>query len=201
MKSKICRKAQEMFLELGFKSVTMDEIANKLGISKKTIYVHFANKTELIQATTFNMFEEISSQIESIRITANNPIIELYEVKLFLMRYLKGEKVSPQYQLQKFYPAIHKALQKKQYSFMLDSVKRSLQKGVELRIFRDNIDIEFISRMYFNGMNGIKNREVFTADLFHPDYLMESYLDYHLRAIVTPKGLKQLNKINISKAS
>ena len=201
MKSKICNKAQEMFLELGFKSVTMDDIANAMGISKKTIYVHFSNKIELIQEATFNMFDEISNKIESIRVTANNPIVELYEVKLFLMRYLKGEKVSPQYQLQKFYPTIHQELQKKQYVFMLDSVKRSLEKGIALGLFRDNIDIEFISRMYFNGMNGIKNREVFTTELFHPDYLMESYLDYHLRAIITQKGLKQLNKVNLTKAS
>ena len=179
----------------------MDDIANQLGISKKTIYVHFSNKTDLIQATTFNMFEEIANRIESIRVTANNPIIELYEIKLFLMRYLKGEKVSPLYQLQKFYPAIHKELQKKQYRFMLDSVIKSLKKGVDLGLFRNNIDVEFISRMYFNGMNGIKNREVFTSELFHPDYLMESYLDYHLRAIVTDKGLAQLNKIKLSKAS
>jgi hypothetical protein len=76
-----------------------------------------------------------------------------------------------------------------------------LEKGIALGLFRDNIDIEFISRMYFNGMNGIKNREVFTTELFHPDYLMESYLDYHLRAIVTQKGLRQLNKITLTKAS
>ena len=201
MKTTICNKAQEMFLELGFKSVTMDYIANAMGISKKTIYVHFSNKTDLIQETTFNMFDEVSNKIESIRVTANNPIVELYEVKLFLMRYLKGEKVSPLFQLQKFYPSIHQELQKKQYKFMLDSVKRSLQKGIVLGLFRDNIDIEFISRMYFNGMNGIKNREVFVSELFHPDYLMESYLDYHLRAIVTQKGLKELNKITLTKAS
>lgn len=77
MKTTICNKAQEMFLELGFKSVTMDDIANAMGISKKTIYVHFSNKTDLIQETTFNMFDEVSNKIESIRVTANNPIVEL----------------------------------------------------------------------------------------------------------------------------
>ena len=59
MREKITHRAAEMFLTLGFKSVTMDDIANELGISKKTIYVHFKNKTKLVEAVTFEVFENI----------------------------------------------------------------------------------------------------------------------------------------------
>ena len=59
MKTKIIKRATELFLTLGFKSVTMDDIANELGISKKTIYVHFKNKTKLVEEVTFNLFNLI----------------------------------------------------------------------------------------------------------------------------------------------
>ena len=55
MKNKIISKCEKLFLELGFKNVTMDDIANAMGISKKTIYIHFSNKTELIEAVVFSV--------------------------------------------------------------------------------------------------------------------------------------------------
>ena len=76
---------------------------------------------------------------------------------------------------------------------MTKSVKKSLTKGVEMKLFRPSIDIDFISRMYFNGMVGIKNVDMFPIETYSPEQLMEIYLDYHLRAIVTDNGMKLLS--------
>lgn len=194
MREKIIHRAAEMFLTLGFKSVTMDDIANEIGISKKTIYVHFKNKIKLIEAVTFEVFENICEGIDGICNTSANPIEELYDIKMFVMHHLKNERTSPQYQLRKYYPQIYDVLKLKQFEKMQDCVKDSLQKGVNTKLFRSNIDVEFISRMYFNGMTGIKDETIFPQKMFTMDYLMESYLEYHLRAIVTEKGLQLLNK-------
>jgi AcrR family transcriptional regulator len=194
MREKIINKATELFLNLGFKSVTMDDIANEMGISKKTIYVHFENKTKLVEAVTFTVFENICQGIDGICEASHNPIEELYDVKMFVMHYLKDEKTSPQFQLKKYYPQIYQRLHFKQFEKMHESVKESIQKGVDTGLFRSNIDVDFISRMYFNGMAGIKDETIFPNQLFNMDYLMESYLEYHLRAIVTDKGLKILDK-------
>ena len=183
----------ELFLTLGFKSVTMDDIAEEMKISKKTIYTFFANKEALVQSVVFSMYSYITTNLSQIREKANNPISELYEVKMFIMHQLKGEKTSPQHQLRKYYPNIHNELQKKQFDFMTKSVKKSLTKGVEMKLFRSSIDIDFISRMYFNGMVGIKNVDMFPIEKYSPEQLMEKYLDYHLRAIVTERGMKLLS--------
>ena len=183
----------ELFLTLGFKSVTMDDIAEEMKISKKTIYTFFANKEALVQSVVFSMYSYITTNLTQIREKASNPISELYEVKMFIMHQLKGEKTSPQHQLRKYYPNIHKELQKKQFDFMTKSVKKSLTKGVEMKLFRPSIDIDFISRMYFNGMVGIKNVDMFPIEKYSPEQLMENYLDYHLRAIVTKDGMKLLS--------
>ncbi|WP_363146356.1 TetR/AcrR family transcriptional regulator [Winogradskyella sp.] len=172
----------------------MDDIANELGISKKTIYVHFSNKTKLVEAVTFHLFDTICDGIDDICDNAPNPIEELYSIKMFVMQHLKNEKTSPQYQLKKYYPLIHSQLKFKQFEKMHNSVQESLQQGVNTGVFRDNIDVNFISRMYFTGMTGIKDNMFFPPEEFNMEYLMESYLEYHLRAIVTEKGFTILNQ-------
>lgn len=193
LEKSIVNTSTELFLTLGFKSVTMDDIAEEMKISKKTIYTFFANKEALVQSVVFSMYNYITTNLAQIREKANNPISELYEVKMFIMHQLKGEKTSPQHQLRKYYPNIHNELQKKQFDFMTKSVKKSLTKGVEMKLFRPSIDIDFISRMYFNGMVGIKNVDMFPTEKYSPEQLMENYLDYHLRAIVTEEGMKLLS--------
>ena len=193
LKKSIVITSTELFLTLGFKSVTMDDIAEEMKISKKTIYTFFENKEALVQSVVFSMYSYITTNLTQIREEAKNPISELYEVKMFIMHQLKGEKTSPQHQLRKYYPNIHKELQKKQFDFMTKSVKKSLTKGVEMKLFRSSIDIDFISRMYFNGMVGIKNVDMFPIEKYSPEQLMENYLDYHLRAIVTKDGMKLLS--------
>ncbi len=201
MRDKIILKSSELFLTLGFKSVTMDDIANEMGISKKTIYVHFENKTKLVEAVTFYLFDTICAGMDHICDTSNNPIEELYDVKMFVMNHLKNEKTSPQYQLKKYYPQIFEVLRMKQFEKMHDSVKDSLQKGIDTSLFRSNINVDFISRMYFNGMTGIKDESIFPHNKYNMEYLMESYLEYHLRAIVTDKGFKILNQFIINNQS
>ena len=101
MRDKILEKSNELFLNLGFKSVTMDEIASSLGVSKKTIYKYFKNKTELIDTVTHRMFDTICSGIDDICELELNPIEELFSIKRLVLDNVKDEKSSPQYQLQK----------------------------------------------------------------------------------------------------
>ncbi len=194
MREKIIYKSSDLFLTLGFKSVTMDDIAAEMGISKKTIYVYFPNKTKLVEAVTFHLFETICNGIDHICDNASNPIEELYSIKMYVMHHLKNQKTSPQYQLKKYYPQIYNQLKIKQFEKMHSSVEDSLRQGVKTGVFRDTIDIGFISRMYFTGMTGIKDNMFFPSEQYQMEYLMESYLEYHLRAIVTEKGFKILNQ-------
>ena len=127
MRENIISKAEELFLSFGFKSVTMDDIANAMGISKKTIYAHFANKTELVEVVTFSILDHISDGIDRINAASINPIEELYDIKMFVMNYFKNERVSPQYQLKKYYPQIFERLKIKQFEKMHSSVEKKIK--------------------------------------------------------------------------
>jgi len=195
MREKILHKATDLFLTLGFKSVTMDDLANEMGISKKTIYSHFKNKTQLVEECTLSVFEAISQGIDFICSQGKNPIEELYEIKKFAMKHLKDEKASPQYQLQKYYPKIHNTLKQKQFEVMKDCVVDNVRRGIELGIYRSTLDINFVARIYFSGVTSVKDHTLFPLEEFPITRLMDNYLEYHLRGIVTPEGRKILNEI------
>ncbi|HLV39634.1 TetR/AcrR family transcriptional regulator [Xanthomarina sp.] len=195
MRDKILINAADMFLNYGFKSVTMDDIANKIGISKKTIYQHFDTKTKLVEATTLYMFELISHGIDCICALNKSPIDEIFEIKKFTMEHLKDEKSSPQHQLQKYYPKIFDKLKKNQFGIMQDCITTNLSRGVKEGYYRGSINIEFISRLYFSTMMGLKDPEVFPLEDFSMKTLMDNYLEYHIRGISTDKGIAKLNSL------
>ncbi|WP_417368990.1 TetR/AcrR family transcriptional regulator [Flavobacterium beibuense] len=192
MRDTILKKANEMFLAYGFKSVTMDDIATELGISKKTIYQHFANKNDLVEACTLELFENISCGIDNIREQGKNSIEEIFIIRDFMMQQLRNEDASPFYQLQKFFPKIFSCLHKKQFDKMNGCMMDNLKKGMEHGLYRHELDIDFISRLYFTGLTGVKNNDVFPTDQYSIPDTTKKFLEYHLRAIVTPKGLNIL---------
>ena len=195
MKNKILHKAIDLFLTFGVKSVTMDDIAKELTISKKTIYTFFATKTKLVEETTSFLFDKINSEIISICSAGQNPIKELFLIKSLILKQLKDEKTSPHYQLQKYYPELFHSLKKKQFDTVNECISRNLTKGMEEGYYRKGLDLNSITRFYFIGLMGLKNIELFPIDSFSMPYLMKTYLEYHIRAIATEKGLKSLQNI------
>ncbi|WP_343487099.1 TetR/AcrR family transcriptional regulator [Allomuricauda sp. d1] len=195
MKEEILQKATDLFLNLGFKSVTMDDLAHEMGISKKTIYSHFENKTRLVEESTMNLFCVISNGIDHIVSLKKNPIEELYEIKKFVMSHLKDEKASPQYQLQKYYPRLFETLKKKEFEVMQECVVDNIERGIEIGIYRENLNVQFVSRIYFSGAISLGDHDLFPSSMFTKVALEDYYLEYHLRGIVTPKGRKILNSI------
>ena len=195
MKEKIILKATELFLSLGFKSITMDDLAQSMSISKKTIYLFFNNKNDLIISCTEHIQYQLLKKINEIRNNAKNPIIELFEIKKEAMKILGNTETAPQFQLQKFYPEIYQKLKDRELHLFRDNIHESLNKGIKLKYFRKEINIDFITRIYLNGMRGVRDINLFPINEFKVEKVIEDFIEYHLRAISTPKGLELLNKI------
>ncbi len=195
MKDKILNKAADLFLSYGFKSVTMDDIANSLGISKKTVYSHYPTKRHLVNDTTFHVFDQINEGICQICAGDENPVKELYDIKSLVMDQLKGEKTSPHYQLQKYYPKIFTTLKKKQFESINQCVSKNLKRGIELGFYRENLDVNLMTKFYLNGNLGLMNLDIFPVEEFDMGLLKAAFLEYHIRAIATEKGVKSLEKL------
>ncbi|MFD2827008.1 TetR/AcrR family transcriptional regulator [Leeuwenhoekiella polynyae] len=195
MKTEILKNASQLFLNQGFKSVTMDDIATHMGISKKTIYANYAHKIELVHAVGYELLNNVQCGVQNLLTEHMNPIEELYEIKKYVIQHLQGEKTSSIQQLIKYYPKIFEELRSKQYEFMRGCMERNITRGIEQGLFRENLDVEFISRMYQIGITNIKDQTIFPTEKFPHAGLYEMYLEYHLRGIVTPEGRKILNHL------
>jgi len=195
MKSKIINKAIDMFMEIGFKTLTVDDLASEMCISKRTIYEHFHNKHDLVEASTMHLFEKVSNGIDEIFTLNKNPIEELFAIKDFVMENLKNDSASPIYQLKKYYPQIYKSLMDRQFNKMDICVLENLKKGIKQRFYRDDINLRLISRFYFAGINSIRDAELFNPIQFSNIEVQKAYLEYHLRAICTQKGIDFMETI------
>ena len=194
MKEAIEEKATILFFQRGFKNVTMDDLAMSMGISKKTLYSHFENKLDLVQRCAQRIFDQACLEIENVKQDAEHPIQELYSVKSLVLKYFANETTSPIYQLQKYYPEVYNHIKNQEYDRMGGLVKSSLEEGMASNLFRDNIDVDFVSRLYLIGIGGLRDIDFFPPSKYQIKQVIENYLEYHLRAIVTPKGLEILNQ-------
>ena len=195
MKKKIILKALNLFLSLGFKSVTMDDLAESMSISKKTIYQFFKNKNQLISSCTESIQKQLVETFREIRKNADNPIVELFEMKKEAMKILGNTETSPQFQLQKFYPEIYEEIKDREFNLFKDNIQESLKRGIKSEYFRKEINIDFVTRIYLNGMRGVRDINLFPLNEFKVDEVIEDFIEYHLRAISTKKGLSLLNKV------
>lgn len=188
-------KAKDMYIQLGFKGVTLDDIAQEMSISKKTIYQHYANKNELVEAVGLNMMQTIFDEIEKISVAGFNAIEELFEIRRYLRHTVEDKFRLAAFQLTKFFPEISKKMHFRQFERMKESVTHNLEKGIAEGLYRAEIDLEFVSRIYFAGISGTKDATIFPEEQFSMNQLHLLFLEYHVRAICTQKGIGLLENL------
>jgi len=198
MEKEIVKATLPLFLKIGFRNVTMDDVASNMSISKKTIYEHFENKKTLIEAALNTLILNVGKEVEVIQKAAENPIAAIYRVKTMVMQYLRDEENSPQIQLQKYYPDIYQKYKFKEFDLLGKHFWWSLQQGIEMKLFRPDIDIDFVTRIYFGGLRNIRDIQLFPRTQFQIEETMELFFEYHLRGISTDKGIVLLDEYKLS---
>lgn len=197
MKEKIIAKASPLFLKLGFKSVTMDDIANEMGISKKTIYKYFNNKELLIEETTENLLDKIYFTISEIVAKNFNAIEENFEVINMLKEMFHSIETSPSYQLKKHYPEIYEKITLKLKLECTTLFQQNIEKGIQQGLYRNTIDVSVYVFMYYALIFNIN--ENISSEKEAKKLELEA-LEYHIRALGTPKGIIELEK-NLKKTT
>jgi AcrR family transcriptional regulator len=191
MKEKIINKAKDMFLKLGFKSITMDDIAGEMCISKKTIYKYFANKELLIQESTQVLHKEVHEIITEIISRNYNAIEENFQIRKMFADMFKSTDTSPIYQLKKHYPEVYETVLEYQVQECESCFKQNIEKGIAQGLYRKDLNIEAYIKLYYAlifsiNENTRSEREAFALE-------MEA-LEYHTRAMATEKGIAELEK-------
>ena len=197
MKEKIIAKASEMFLKLGFKSVTMDDIACEMCISKKTIYKYFCNKELLIDEATTMVHNHLHEMMTNIIESDHNAIAENFAIRSMFNNMFKTTETSPLYQLKKHYPEIYLTVVKREVDECKRCFAQNIEKGITQGLYRSDVDVESNVLFYYSLIFSINEN---TPSERETQVLELKALEYHTRAIATQKGLeeleKQLNTIN-----
>jgi len=194
IRERIINEAFELFMKFGIRSVTMDQIAGHLGISKRTLYENFRDKNELL-ARGIEHFRGIK-QTEAMEIIkkSDNVIESLYYIGKHGEEMRK--RVNPLFfeDIRKYHPEIHSRIsdrsRNKQYSIMLTMIRKGINDGV----FKKGLNPEIVNEFWHEVMNIFMNEEIFPRNLYGQQELLKNMIMPYLLGISTEKGQALINK-------
>jgi AcrR family transcriptional regulator len=190
----ILTKVRLLFMKYGIKSITMDDVAREMGISKKTLYQYVENKNDLLNKVLDMEIEESECHLEDIDRENVNAIESLFIVLNFLNQITKEYSPSAIYDLKKYYPDLYNKMNLLRRDKIYNRVIRNLKKGIDEGLYRNDINEQLIAKMQVERMEKAIDSDYLSIDeLSTPDIFLEIF-KYHIRGIATEKGLLELDK-------
>ena len=192
----LLEKVSSLYNRYGIRSITMDDAAHELGISKKTLYKFVSDKSDLVEKVM--LFELSNKRPNPGDPKKRNAIEDLFWVNKMINQTIKDTNPSKEYDLQKYYPAIYKKIHEAKTKKIMVSMLANLRKGKKENLYRKELDEDIIARMYLLRVHRIPNNEIITASEFTSSKFIYEMFVYHIRGIASSKGVAFLEK-NIDK--
>ncbi|PWK79007.1 TetR family transcriptional regulator [Mucilaginibacter oryzae] len=191
---RIIKGAEDLFLTSGIRSITMDDIARHLGMSKKTIYQFFRDKNELVVALTKKKLQEDEDQINEIEATSNNVIEEMINTTKCSEEIFSRINPVVIHDLQKYHPEAWTDFQNFKANFLIQKMEQLLTKGMAQGYIRKDIDVKIMARMRVNQVELGFNTSIFPLAEFSPWKVQVQFLDHFNYGICTLEGYKLLDE-------
>ncbi|HTN21845.1 MAG TPA: TetR/AcrR family transcriptional regulator [Pelobium sp.] len=141
----ILEEAEKLFMKFGMRSVTMDDIAKHLGISKKTIYANFKDKNELVLNMVSNMLKKDECSMNDCQMQAKDAIDEIFLMMDFLKEMLSSINPIVFYDLEKYHNEAYKLMMSFQETRIYNSIRAGLERGIRENIFREDINVDILA--------------------------------------------------------
>jgi AcrR family transcriptional regulator len=194
-KLEFLKQAFEVYMKFGIKSVTMDELARQLGMSKKTIYTFVKDKNDLVEQCVKMAQAGETCEIDLITKTNENAIDESLAIGESIASKLRSIHPSIFFDMQKYHPSAYKLMTCQRDELITDSVVSNLIKGKAQGLYRENLDETIISKMYLSFISVLFNGDIFQTSEFTFSQVYSEYFRYHIRGLASDKGLKYLQEI------
>ena len=185
----IIERVTELYQQFGIKSVTMDDVARELGMSKKTLYKYVANKDDLVKYFVEHLLNERKCNVEHVQNQDLNAIEELLEVNEQVIEMLKNYNPSTEYDLKKYYPQQYDHVRKIRRNNMYQAVLKNIRKGKEERLFRPDLKEDIIARVHVSRIENSFANEMFTIEELTSRSFVTEMMEYHIRGIASKKGI------------
>ncbi|MFI5218386.1 MAG: TetR/AcrR family transcriptional regulator [Bacteroidia bacterium] len=193
-RERILIAAHDLFYKYGIRSITMDDIARHLSVSKKTIYRFFNEKDRIVHACCTSDLDNHYSDCENIFIKSKDAVHEMMGVMKHVSEMFSRMNPNLFFDLQKFHPDSWKAFRNFKEQKMMAMVENNLKRGVKEGLYRPDINIKVLARLRIEEVELALNPVIFPPGKFNLKDVQVTLLDHFLHGITTLKGHKLINR-------
>ena len=196
-KLEIIGNALQVYMKYGIKSVTMDEMARQLGVSKKTLYQYVSDKNDLVEQCIQCAHHMDMEMIKIIIAENENAIDEVLAISKQVSEELKKVHPSIFFDLAKYHPNALKMMECHKDEFIKDTVKDNMRKGMKQGLYRSNLNVEVVSNLYLSTLDHILAGDFSSYKEMTTEEVYQEVFRYHIRGIASDEGIKYLiEKLN-----
>ena len=197
-KEKILEVAFQLFMKYGIKSVSMDDIASDLGMSKKTIYQYIENKDDLVKQVITKHLEDDERDISAIVEQSENAVDEMIQISRHVLYFIRMMKPSLIYDLKKYHRNSWQIIDEKHFKHTLGIIKNNLERGIKEGLYRKEINPHIIATFYAKVTEIAVDETVFPIREYRHQDLFISHVNYHMYGIVNEKGKSIFKEIKLN---
>ncbi len=195
-KERIASKAEELFMQYGIRSVSMDDIANNLGMSKKTLYQYFADKDELVEAVVEGHITEVQGDCMNCRTNATDAIHEIFLTMEHIAEEFNNMNPMLVYDLEKFHFKAYQRFKNYKDKFLLQIIRNNIEWGIKEELYRPDLNIDVLSKFRIESILIPFNVAVFPPGKYNLAKTSEIMIEHFVYGLATVKGHKLIQKYN-----
>ena len=193
-KDRIQQKAHDLFMQFGLRSVSMDDIAAALGMSKKTIYQFFSDKDDLVDVVVDEELKQTQQDCMFCKSKSANAVEELFLTMQQIHDQLQNMNPMVLYDMQKFHPAAYEKFRKHKNEFLFKMIRNNIERGVKEELYRPEINIDVICKFRLEAMMIPFNIAVFPPGKYNLADVTQETMEHFLYGLTTLKGYKLILK-------
>ena len=195
IKTRILHHATALFMRNGIKSVSMDDIAAGLAMSKKTLYKWFANKDEMVGAVMAQHLDRVQGECTNAGRHAANAVEEMLNISRWAEEQFGQIHPSIFFDLRKYHPTAWALFGAHKNTFILDQITQNLRRGMAEGLFRPDLDVEVLARLSLAQIELAFDPELYPPGQFAPVRVNRVFDEHFMLGVATLKGHKLINRL------
>jgi len=198
MQDRILNKARELMFQTGVKHVTMDELANQLGISKKTIYQYFKDKDALVSSIVeFELANHALICNQSMKL-ADNAVHEIFLLMSVIQEMFNRMNPLALFEIEKYYPMAFEKIKNHKDDFIFSMISANLEKGIAEGLYRKDVDVTILSKYRLETSLIPFNIHVFHPSKFDMLQVNLQIIEHFVYGVATLEGHKLMDNYKLS---
>ncbi|MBC6699748.1 TetR/AcrR family transcriptional regulator [Hymenobacter puniceus] len=194
IKDRILQAAEALFMRNGIRSVSMDDIATHLAMSKKTLYKWFENKDQIVLGVTKQHLGMEEAECCRMFAAAPHALDELFQMINWAKRQIQDVHPGIFYDLRKYYPAAWALWEQHKNTFILEKIGANLRRGMAEGLYRADLNVDILSRLHLAEIELAFNADLFPPKQFDASTVHFTFLEHFLLGVATLKGHKLINE-------